>query len=78
MGSRWPSELALLPTGLGNTFLFQDTFPEWSGETNTVFGGLWLFVAEINTYQLRVGFILLSEWILREFQLWKELEVQKE
>lgn len=60
-GGSWPLYLALLSVGLGSTFLFHDTFPEWFGETNSVFGGLWLFVAEINIYQFRVGFISLHE-----------------
>lgn len=58
-------------------FLIQDTFPEWFGETNAIFGGIWLFVVEINIYPLRVGFISLNEWITSELQLWKELKVQK-
>lgn len=42
-------------------FPIQDTFPEWFGKTNAIFGVIWLFVAEINIYQLRVGFISLNE-----------------
>lgn len=58
-------------------FPIQDTFPEWLGKTNAIFGVICLFVAEINIYQLRVGFISLHEWIPSELQLWKELKIQK-
>ena len=65
--------LALLFVGLGSTFLFHSTFPEWFSKTNAIFGELWFLVAEINICQLKVGFVSLHEWILRELPLWKEL-----
>lgn len=73
---RWVAtdwHLALLSVGLGSTFLFHSTFPEWFGKTNAVFGERWFLVAEINICQLKVGFVSLHEWILRELPLWKEL-----
>lgn len=41
--------------------LFPGCTESGSVEQNAAFGGLWLIVAEINTYQPKLGFISLCE-----------------